>query len=214
MTMTYGELKTAVQDFVQSTETSFVNNLPLFIHLAEERIMKNVRLNLFQKNASGSTTAGNKYVAAPTDFLAPISLSLTIAGKQTFLLLKNADFVQEYIRDSESGEPVYFGQYDVDNLILAPIPDSAYALEMHYLYRPNSLTVGGDSGTTWLSENAEVALLYGTLVEAYTYLKGDQDLMVLYSQRFAEALQRLKNLGEGLETTDEYRTGKLMRPKT
>ena len=214
MTMTYGELKTAVQDFVQSTETSFVNNLPLFIRLAEERIMKNVRLNLFQKNASGSTTAGNKYVAAPTDFLAPISLSLTIAGEQTFLLLKNADFVQEYIRDSESGEPVYFGQYDVDNLILAPIPDSAYALEMHYLYRPNSLTVGGDSGTTWLSENAEVALLYGTLVEAYTYLKGDQDLMVLYSQRFAEALQRLKNLGEGLETTDEYRMGKLMRPKT
>ncbi len=214
MTMTYGELKTAVQDFVQSTETSFVNNLPLFIRLAEERIMKNVRLNLFQKNASGSTTAGNKYVAAPSDFLAPISLSLTIGGKQTFLLLKNADFVQEYIRDSESGEPVYFGQYDVDNLILAPIPDSAYALEMHYLYRPNSLTVGGDSGTTWLSENAEVALLYGTLVEAYTYLKGDQDLMVLYSQRFAEALQRLKNLGEGLETTDEYRTGKLMRPKT
>ena len=214
MTMTYGELKTAVQDFVQSTETSFVNNLPLFIRLAEERIMKNVRLNLFQKNASGSTTAGNKYVAAPTDFLAPISLSLTIGGEQTFLLLKNADFVQEYIRDSTSGEPVYFGQYDVDNLILAPIPDSAYALEMHYLYRPDSLTVGGDSGTTWLSENAEVALLYGTLVEAYTYLKGDQDLMVLYSQRFAEALQRLKNLGEGLETTDEYRTGKLMRPKT
>ena len=214
MTMTYGELKTAVQDFVQSTETSFVNNLPLFIRLAEERIMKNVRLSLFQKNASGSTTAGNKYVAAPTDFLAPISLSLTIGGEQTFLLLKNADFVQEYIRDSTSGEPVYFGQYDVDNLILAPIPDSAYALEMHYLYRPNSLTVGGDSGTTWLSENAEVALLYGTLVEAYTYLKGDQDLMVLYSQRFAEALQRLKNLGEGLETTDEYRMGKLMRPKT
>ena len=173
MTMTYGELKTAVQDFVQSTETSFVNNLPLFIRLAEERIMKNVRLNLFQKNASGSTTAGNKYVAAPSDFLAPISLSLTIGGEQTFLLLKNADFVQEYIRDSESGEPVYFGQYDVDNLILAPIPDSAYALEMHYLYRPNSLTVGGDSGTTWLSENAEVALLYGALVEAYTYLKGD-----------------------------------------
>lgn len=214
MTMTYGELKTAVQDFVQSTETSFVNNLPLFIRLAEERIMKNVRLNLFQKNASASTTAGNKYVAAPSDFLAPISLSLTIGGEQTFLLLKNADFVQEYIRDSESGEPVYFGQYDVDNLILAPIPDSAYALEMHYLYRPNSLTAGGDSGTTWLSENAEVALLYGTLVEAYTYLKGDQDLMVLYSQRFAEALQRLKNLGEGLETTDEYRMGKLMRPKT
>jgi hypothetical protein len=214
MTMTYGELKTAVQDFVQSTETSFVSNLPLFIRLAEERIMKNVRLNLFQKNASGTTTSGNKYVAAPSDFLAPISLSLTIGGEQTFLLLKNADFVQEYIRDSASGAPVYFGQYDVDNLILAPIPDSAYALEMHYLYRPASLTAGSDSGTTWLSQNAEVALLYGTLVEAYTYLKGDQDLMVLYSQRFAEALQRLKNLGEGLETTDEYRTGKLMRPKT
>jgi len=214
MTMTYGELKTAVQDFVQSAETSFVNNLPLFIRLAEERIMKNVRLNLFLKNATSAMTSGNKYLATPTDFLAPVSLSLTIGGEQTFLLLKNADFVQEYIRDSESGQPAYFGQYDVGNLIVSPIPDSAYAVEMHYLYRPASLTAGADSGTTWLSENAEVALLYGTLVEAYTYLKGDQDLMVLYSQRFAEALQRLKNLGEALETTDEYRTGKLMRPKT
>lgn len=214
MTMTYGELKTAVQDFVQSTETSFVNNLPLFIRLAEERIMKNVRLNLFQKNATAAMTSGNKYLASPSDFLAPISLSLTIGGEQTFLLLKNADFVQEYIRDSASGQPVYFAQYDVDNMIIAPIPDADYAVEMHYLYRPASLTAGADSGTTWISENAEVALLYGTLVEAYTYLKGDQDLMVLYSQRFAEALQRLKNLGEGLETTDEYRTGKLMRPKT
>jgi hypothetical protein len=214
MTMTYGELKTAVQDFVQSTETSFVNNLPLFIRLAEERIMKNVRLNLFQKNATATMTSGNKYLKSPSDFLAPISLSLTIGGEQTFLLLKNADFVQEYIRDSDSAQPVYFAQYDVDNMIIAPIPDANYAVEMHYLYRPVSLTAGSDSGTTWISENAEVALLYGTLVEAYTYLKGDQDLMVLYSQRFAEALQRLKNLGEGLETTDEYRTGKLMRPKT
>ena len=214
MTMTYGELKQAVQDYVQSTETSFVNNLPLFIRLTEERILKNVRLNLFQKNATGTKTSGNKYLALPSDFLAPISLSLTIGGEQTFLQFKDADFVQEYIRDSESGQPVYFGQYDVDNLIVAPIPDSGYAVEIHYMYRPASLTAGADGGTSWLSQNAEVALLYGTLVEAYTYLKGDQDLMGLYSQRFAGALGRLKNLGEALETTDEYRTGKLMRPKT
>lgn len=214
MTMTYGELKQAVQDYTQSYETSFVNNLPLFIRLAEERILKSVRLNLFQKNQTGTMTAGNKYLKLPTDFLAPMSLSLTIDGKQTFLLFKDADFVQEYIRDSSSGEPIYFGQYDVDNLIVAPVPDQSYAVEIHYMYRPNSLTAGSDSGTSWLSENAEIALLYGTLVEAYTYLKGEQDLMVLYSQRFAEALARLKNLGEALEPTDEYRTGKLTRPKT
>ena len=214
MTMTYGELKQAVQDYTQSYETSFVNNLPLFIRLAEERILKNVRLNLFQKNQSGAMTAGNKYLALPSDFLAPMALSLTIGGKQTFLLLKDADFVQEYIRDSSSAQPIYFGQYDVDNLIIAPIPDQSYAVEIHYLYRPTSLTSGSDSGTSWLSENAEIALLYGTLVEAYTYLKGDQDLMVLYSQRFAEALGRLKNLGEALELTDEYRAGKLIRPRT
>lgn len=214
MTMTYGELKQAVQDYTQSYETSFVNNLPLFIRLAEERILKNVRLNLFQKNQSGAMTAGNKYLKLPSDFLAPMALSLTIDGEQTFLLLKDADFVQEYIRDSTSGQPIYFGQYDVDNLIIAPVPDQSYAVEIHYMYRPMSLTVGADSATSWLSENAEIALLYGTLVEAYTYLKGDQDLMVLYSQRFAEALARLKNLGEALEPTDEYRVGKLTRPKT
>lgn len=214
MTMTYGQLKQAVQDYTQSNETSFVNNLPLFIRLAEERILKNVRLNLFQKNQSGSMTAGNKYLALPTDFLAPMSLSLTIAGKQTFLLFKDADFVQEYIRDSSSAQPIYFGQYDVDNLIVAPIPDQSYAVEIHYMYRPASLTAGSDSGTSWLSENGEIALLYGTLVEAYTYLKGDQDLMVLYSQRFAEALSRLKNFGEALEPIDEYRAGKLTRART
>lgn len=214
MTMTYGQLKQAVQDYTQSNETSFVNNLPLFIRLAEERILKNVRLNLFQKNQSGSMTAGNKYLALPTDFLAPMSLSLTIAGKQTFLLFKDADFVQEYIRDSGSAQPIYFGQYDVDNLIVAPIPDQSYAVEIHYMYRPASLTAGSDSGTSWLSENGEIALLYGTLVEAYTYLKGDQDLMVLYSQRFAEALSRLKNFGEALEPIDEYRAGKLTRART
>jgi len=214
MTMTYGELKQAVQDFVQSSESSLVSNLPLFIRMTEERILKSVRLNLFQKNATASTSSGNKYLALPTDFLSPISLSLTIGGEQDFLLFKNADLVQEYIRDSDSGQPRYFGQYDVDNIILAPIPDAAYDVELHYMYRPASLTAGADDGTTWLSENAEVALLYGTVVEAYTYLKGDQDLMVLYTQRFTEALSRLKNLGEALEPTDEYRIGKLMRPKT
>jgi hypothetical protein len=214
MTMTYGELKQAVQDFVQSSESSLVSNLPLFIRMTEERILKSVRLNLFQKNATASTSSGNKYLALPTDFLSPISLSLTIGGEQDFLLFKNADLVQEYIRDSDSGQPRYFGQYDVDNIILAPIPDAAYDVELHYMYRPASLTAGADDGTTWLSENAEVALLYGTIVEAYTYLKGDQDLMVLYTQRFTEALSRLKNLGEALEPTDEYRIGKLMRPKT
>lgn len=215
MTMTYGELKQAVQDWTQYTETSFVTNLPMFIRFAEERILKNVRLNLFQKNATGGATTGNKYLALPTDFLAPMSLSLTTSDGQIFLLLKDVDLVQQFIHDSDAnGQPRYYAPYDVDNAILAPVPDQDYSVEMHYMYRPASLTAGADGGTTWLSENAEMALLYGTLIEAYTYMKGEQDLLVLYSQRFAEALSRLKNLGEALEPTDEHRTGKIRRPKS
>jgi hypothetical protein len=214
MSFTYAELKQAVQDFVQSNETSFVNNLPLFIRLAEERILKNVRLNVFEKNGTVTTVAGTSTVTLPTDFLSPLSVAVNVSGAISFLLQKEPDFVEEYIRDSVDGTPLYFGQYDVDTFVLGPTPDGAYTLDIRYLYRPTSLTAGAESGTTWISENAEVALLYGTLIEAYTYLKGDQDLMVLYSQRFLEALSRVKNLGEALETTDDYRAGTLRRPRT
>ncbi len=206
MSMTYDELKTAIQDYTENDETSFVNNLPLFIRLAEERILKSVQLNLFQKNQSGIMTTGNKYLAAPSDFLAPFSLSIAVSGSQEFLLFKDLDFVQTYTPDATTtGQPKYYAQFDVGNFILGPTPDANYTVDIHYLYRPASLTVGAGSGTTWLSDNAEITLLYASLVEAYTYMKGDPNLMQMYNQRFAEGISRLKNLGEAQEVVDEYR---------
>tara|TARA_R100001463_G_C3501272_1_gene219076 strand:+ start:403 stop:1044 length:642 start_codon:yes stop_codon:yes gene_type:complete len=213
--MNYGELKTAIQDYAENDETSFVNNLPLFIRMAEERILKGVQLNFFQKNQSGVMATGNEYLAAPTDFLVPFSLSIDVSGDKEFLLFKDLDFVQTSNPNSTTtGQPQYYAQFDVDNFIIAPTPDANYTVDIHYLYRPASLTVGTDSGTSWLSENAELTLLYASLVEAYTYMKGDQSLMQLYNQRYMESMDRLKNLGEAQETIDEYRQGPVIRERS
>jgi len=215
MSFTYAQLKQAIQDYTENDETSFVNNLPLFIRLAEERILKGVQLNLFQKNQVGTMTSGVEYLAAPSDFLAPFSLSIDVSGDKEFLLFKDLDFVQTYTPDSTTtGQPKYYAQFDVDNFILAPTPDANYTVDIHYLYRPASITSGAEDGTSWLSENAELALLYACLIEAYIYMKGDPNVMQMYNQRFAEALSRLKNLGEAQEVTDEYRTGPVLRQRT
>jgi len=214
MTMTYGQLKQAIQDYTQYSETSFVNNLPLFIRLSEERILKNVQLSLFRKNATANASIGNKYLACPSDFLAPYSLSYEVDGDKVFLEFKDVNFVQTYTPDgADAGSPKYYAQFDVNYFILGPAPDAAYFMELHYLYRPESLTAGPDNGVTWLSSNAEMALLYGALIEANVYLKGEQDVMQNYEKRFMEALTGIKLLGEAKETTDEYRVGQLIRAK-
>jgi hypothetical protein len=215
MSFTFAQLKSAIQDYTENTETSFVNNLSTFIRLAEERILKSVQLSLFRKNATGNTT-GNQYYAVPSDFLAPFSLSFTKTGETTksFVDFKDVSFLQTYTPSaSTTGTPKYYGMFDVNHFILAPTPDVVYSGELHYFYRPTSLTVGSDSGTTWLSINAEIALLYGSLIEAYIYMKGEQDVMAMYDAKFKEALMGIKMLGEAKEPTDEYRTGKVIRPK-
>lgn len=215
MSFTYAQLKTALQDYTETRETSFVQNLPVFIQLAEERILKHVRLNLFQKNVSGTMATGNQYLALPTDFLSAFSLSIIAPSGKEFLLQKELDFIQTYNPDaSVTGQPKYFATFDVTNLLLAPTPNDNYVTELHYFYRPQSLTAGAEDGTTWLSVNAPIAMLYGSLVEAYTYLKGDADLMQNYSNRFVEALSRLKDLGEAKEPTTDYRSGRQTIPRT
>jgi len=215
MSFTYDQLTQAIQDYTQYDETSFVNNIPVFIVQAEERILKNVQLSLFRKNVSGTMSASNQYLACPSDFLAPFSLSFTDgSSNHVFLDFKDADFVQSFNPNSATtGNPRYYAVFDVDNFILGPTPDSAYAVELHYFYRPLSLTQSGGSGTTWLSENAQIALLYGSLIEAYIYMKGEPDIMQQYEKRFAEAIVGLKMFGESKEVTDEYRTGMVVRPK-
>jgi hypothetical protein len=164
---------------------------------------------------SGAMSASNKYLACPSDFLAPFSLSFVDGNNDhQFLEFKDADFVQTFNPDATTtGNPRFYAVFDVDNFILGPTPDSAYAVELHYFYRPASLTAGSGSGTTWLSENAEIAMLYGSLMEAYIYMKGEPDMMQQYEKRFMESIQGLKMFGEAKEVTDEYRTGKVIRPK-
>lgn len=215
MSFTYDELKQAIQDYTENDETSFVTNLPVFIRQSEERILKNVQLGLFRKNVTGTMTASNKYLAVPTDFLSPYSLSFVDAdSNQVFLDFKDVDFVQSFNPNSATtGNPRYYAVFDIDNFILGPTPAASRAVELHYFYRPASITAGSGSGTTWLSENAELALLYGSLIEAYIYMKGEQDVMAQYEKRLAEAITGLKMFGESKEVTDQYRVGMVMRPK-
>lgn len=215
MSFTYGELKQAIQDFIESSETKLVNNLPLFIRMAEERILKGVQLSLFQKNATATTTIGNQYLPVPSDFLAPMALNIRgVDDDKVFLEFKDLSFVQTFTPDpATTGTPRYYAQFDNGYFLLGPTPDAVYTAQLQYLYRPESLTAGADSATTWLSENAELALLYGSLLEANTFIKGDPDLMQLYQARFQEAIMGLKLLGEAKQSTDEYRTGELIRRK-
>lgn len=215
MSFTYSELKQAIQDYTENDETSFVTNLPIFIRQAEERILKNVQLSLFRKNVSGTLSSSNKYLACPSDFLAPFSLSFVDSNSDhQFLEFKDTDFVQTFTPNpATTGNPRYYAVFDINNFILGPTPSANSTVELHYFYRPTSLTAGADSGTTWLSENAEIAMLYGSLLEAYTYMKGEADLVALYEKRFAEALVGMKMLGEAKEVTDEYRVGKVIRAK-
>lgn len=215
MSFTYAQLKTALQDYTQNTETSFVTNIPVFIRLAEERILKNVQLSFFRKNVTASATQNNKYLAMPLDYLAPYSLSLMGTDNDKFFVeFKEVNFIQTYTPDSSTtGSPKYYAVFDISNFILAPTPNAAFTTELHYFYRPTSLTAGADGGTTWLSENAELTLLYGALVEAYVYMKGEQDMMAMYNTRFQESLVSLKMFGESKENTDQYRTGQVIRAK-
>jgi hypothetical protein len=215
MSFTYAQLKTAIQDFTDNTETSFVSNLPLFIRGAEDRIFTVVDLELFRKNATSQLTVGDPYLSVPTDYLAPFSLQITTANYKDFLEMKDVNFLQEY-ENSVTGNqtPRYYGIFDVNNFILSPTPNLAYDVELHYYYRPASITAGADPDKSWLSENAPNALLYGSLVEAYTYMKGEQDMMQLYEQRFIQEIQRLKDLAEARENSDAYRRGLPDRPRT
>jgi len=207
MSYTLTTLKQAIQDYTENSETTFVNNLDNIIRNTEERILKLVDLDLFRKNVNANMTSGDKYLSSPSDYLSSFSLSYTdSSGNTEFLLQKDVNFLQEFAPDpTATGSPKYYAQFDIDNFLLAPTPDSNYAVELHYYYRPASIT--GSGGTSWLGENAPDCLLYGCLVEAYTFMKGEADMMQAYEARFAECISRLKNYGEGRENNDAYRQG-------
>ena len=211
--MNYSELVQAIQDYTQNEETSFVSNIPLFVQQAEERINRSIMLPELRKNATASTLTGNKYIARPSDFLSVFSFAVVdAAGEYSYLIDKDVSFIREaYPSASTQALPKYYAQFDGDasgtegNFILGPTPDAAYAVELHYYYDPESIVT---SGTSWYGENAEAALLYGSLIEAYTYMKGEADLIALYTGRYKEAMGQLTGI-DIRSDRDEYRNGKV-----
>ena len=203
--MNYTELTAAIKDYANNTETNFVAAIPTFVKQTEQRIYRSVNLPVTRKNVAGTMTDGNQYLAMPTDFLFPLSLAITSSSNQIFLLNKDANFIRStYPNSSTEGTPKYYGIFASDTFIVGPTPDADYVTELHYYYEPESIVT---SSTSWLGTNADTALLYGALVEAYTYMKGDADMMQLYQQRYQEALDLLKLQAEGRLTGDEYRDG-------
>ena len=284
MSFTLTTLKSAIQDYSENSETTFVNNLREFIRATENRIFKSIDFEVFRKNVTSSTTSSDRFLSVPDDYLASFSLSITNSSNIEFLLEKDVNFIQEYNPNSSTtGAPKYYARFDVNNFILAPTPNSNYSVELHYYYRPTSLAdstieltvastsslavnevitgassgatatiqskndstnkltiivpttaftsgetvtggttgassaisaISSDTTTTWLSTNARNAMLYGALYEAYIFMKGEQDVLVMYEKRFNEELMRLKDLGEARENADAYRQGLPRRART
>ena len=208
MAWTFTTLKSAIQDYTDNTEASFVSNMTNIIVQAENRIIKSVELPNFRKNQTGTFTSGNSYLATPTDYLYPYSLAVIDGDSNyNYLLNKDVNFIREaYPASATTGVPKYYAQFDDDFFIVGPTPDSGYTVELHYFYIPESITAAA-SGTSWLGTNASEALLYGSLTEAYTYMKGEQDILNNYEKRFKEALERLTLESDGYNRKDSYRSG-------
>lgn len=210
--MNYASLVTLVQQYCESTETSFVANIPTFVQLAEERIYNSVQMPAIRRNKTGTLTANNKYLTLPGDWLSTFSLAVIdpATNAQEFLLDKDVNFIRQSYPDPDTtGVPKYYAIFDDNTFILGPTPDAAYEVEMHYYYYPESIVT---AGSTWLGDNFETVLLYGTVREAYVYLKGEADMMQYYEQKYQEAMQQLARLGDGLNRRDSYRSGQARVP--
>jgi hypothetical protein len=206
--MNYTQLVQAIKDYTESTETSFVSHIDEFIKQAERKIYNEVQLPYLRKNVTGNATLGNKYVQTPSDFLAVYSMSIIDGSSdQHFLLNKDVNFIREaYANASTQAQPKYYALFDHNTFILGPTPDSAYNIELHYYYFPASIV---SVSTTWLGDNYEQALLYASLVQAYTYLKGEPDLLANYEKQYQENMVQLKMLGDGKDRRDAYRSGQV-----
>ena len=219
--MNYTELSNAIQAYTENTEADFVTNIPVFVTQAEQRIYNSVQFPSIRKNVTGSMTTSNKYLQCPTDFLAVYSLAvINASGEYEYLLNKDVNFIrQAYPQPTDTGIPKYYALFGPrsDNaaeltFILGPTPDAAYSSELHYYFYPPSISVA--PFTSWLGDNFDTVLLYASLVEAYTYMKGEQDMMALYNQKFMEALALAKRLGDGMERQDAYRSGQFRQKVT
>lgn len=222
--MTYDELVTAVTDYTENTVPT--DSMDTFIRQAEQRIYNTVQFPSLRKNVTGFTTASNKYLSCPSDFLSTYSVAIIDdTGAYEYLLNKDVNFIrQAYPNPTDTATPKYYALFgptttdstnpeitDELSFILGPTPDAEYGVELHYYYYPESIVDAAD-GRTWLGDNFDSVLFYGTLVEAYTYMKGETDMMTLYNSKYQEALALASRLGNGLERSDAYRSGQFRMP--
>lgn len=229
--MNYTQLSAAIQTYTENnfptitladgSQIASATQISRFVQQAEQRIYNSVQFPSLRKNVTGVTTSGNKYLSCPDDFLAPYSLAFyTGTGPYTYLLNKDVNFIREaYPTPTDTGSPKYYALFGPTvngstistelSMILGPTPDAIYSTELHYYYYPESITT---ALTTWLGDNFDTVLLYGSLVEAYTFMKGEPDLIQLYDAKYKEALMLAKRLGDGLERQDAYRSGQVRVP--
>jgi hypothetical protein len=218
--MNYTELVAAIEAYAENYDSAvggFVENIPVFVKQAEQRIYNTVQIPSLRKNVTGTLTSGNKYLSAPLDYLATYSLAVVqnpglATETYTYLLNKDVNFLREsFPTPADTGVPQYYAlfgpQYTLTNelsFILAPTPNSGYTVELHYFFYPESIVTAGN---TWLGDNFDTVLLYGSLMEADAFMKSDNDTVTFHKDRYTEALSLLKRLGDGLERGDAYRDG-------
>ena len=233
--MDYTALKAAIIAYTENQETAFEAQIPVFVQQAEQRIYNSVQFPSLRKNMTGVVSTTSKYLSAPDDFLAVYSLAVITdvtgvdlnTGTYEYLLNKDVNFIrQAYPTPNDKGVPRYYALFgptvngstitDELTFILGPSPDQNYYVELHYYYYPVSIsnTTLNPAGTSWLGDNFDTVLLYGSLVEAYTYMKGEQDMMGLYNAKYQEALALAKRLGDGMERQDAYRSGQFRQAVT
>jgi hypothetical protein len=219
----YTQLSDAIVAYTENTSSDFAAQIPTFVKQAEQRIYNTVQFPSLRKNVTGVTSTNNKYLSCPNDFLAVYSMAVIDGtGAYEYLLNKDVNFIrQAYPVPTSTGIPKYYALFGPTvsgvtitnelSFILGPTPDAVYNVELHYYYYPESITT---ATTTWLGDNFDSVLLYGSIVEAYTYMKGEQDMMTLYNQKYMEALALAKRLGDGMERQDAYRSGQFRQAVT
>ena len=223
--MNYTQLSNAIQAYTENTEANFIAQIPVFVQQAEQRIYNTVQFPSLRKNMTGVVSLTTPYLSAPNDYLATYSLAVIDAdGNYEYLLNKDVNFIrQAYPKATDTGLPKYYALFGptvsgatISNelsFLLGPKPDANYDVELHFYYYPESITTAA-SGQTWLGDNFDSVLLYGSLVEAYTYMKGEADVMALYNTKYQEALMLAKRLGDGMERQDAYRSGQYRQAVT
>lgn len=208
MAYTFTTLKQAIQDYTENTETTFVNNLSRFILQAEERMYRSISVPDLRKVVTASLVASQRFLSKPSDFLNTYSIAVVQSDNSyKFLLEKDPSFIREaYPTTATTGVPEYYANHSSTEFILAPTPSSTLTVQLHYAYDPESITVAS-SGTSWLGDNAEAALLYASLIEAYIFMKGDADILQMYENKYQDSISQLSNLVEGRLKRDSYRDG-------